>query len=157
MVPTIHTIFSSFAFAAIVMLSASCSGDRGCNVFGAENYDPDAVIDDGSCIEVREKFLGQYSVSSDCIAGSYLRSVTQTADRFIVQITNLGDTLGTVYARVSASNITIDLQNVRNGVLVDGAGVYVEESGALSISYRITDNRSIIPVVHDCLDWCVKN
>lgn len=136
---------------------SSCGKDAGCNVFGAENYNPDAVIDDGSCIEVRDKFLGLYSVGSDCIEGSYLRSISETSDRFVVEVSNIEDTLGAVLARVSGENITIDQQVVRNSVTVEGAGVFVADENALSLTIRIRDSRSGIEVIHDCVDYCVKN
>jgi len=141
---------------AIVLL-ASCGSDRGCNRFGSENYDPDAVIDDGSCIEMRDKFLGLYSVSSDCRAGAYLRSVSETSDRFIVEVTNIGDTLGTVTAEVIANNITIERQTVRTNVTVEGAGIYDSDLNELSLTIRIRDRRSGTEVITNCLDRCSKN
>ena len=39
---------------------------EGCTDPDAENYDPRATIDDGSCIDKREKFTGDWAVSSDC-------------------------------------------------------------------------------------------
>jgi len=135
----------------------SCGKDAGCNVFGAENYSPDAVIDDGSCIEVRDKFIGQYSVTSDCMVGAYLRTIRETSDRFIVEITNIGDTLGTVTAEVAGPNITIHVQPVRNNVTVEGAGLYFPEENKLSISYTVRDSRSGSLVAFDCLDNCLKN
>jgi len=154
---------SLFLFAActhllmVILLLASCGKDRGCNRFGSENYDPDAVIDDGSCIEMRDKFLGLYSVSSDCRAGAYLRSVSETSDRFIVEVTNIGDTLGTVTAEVIANNITIERQTVRTNVTVEGAGIYDSDLNQLSLTIRIRDRRSGTEVITNCLDRCSKN
>lgn len=141
---------------AIVLL-ASCGSDRGCNRFGSENFDPDAIIDDGSCIEMRDKFLGLYSVSSDCSAGAYLRSVSETSERFIVEVTNIGDTLGTVTAEVIANNITIERQTVRTNVTVEGAGIYDSDLNELSLTIRIRDRRSGTEVITNCLDRCLKN
>lgn len=140
-----------------VLLLASCGKNSGCNRFGSENFDPDAVIDDGSCIEMRDKFLGLYSVTSDCRAGAYLRTISETSDRFIVEVTNIGDTLGTVTAEVIANNITIERQTVRTNVTVEGAGIYDSDLNQLDLTIRIRDRRSGIEVITNCLDRCSKN
>lgn len=38
----------------------------GCTDPNAENYDPRATIDDGSCIDIRQKFVGDWTVTTDC-------------------------------------------------------------------------------------------
>ncbi|MCF8258578.1 MAG: hypothetical protein K9J06_13560 [Flavobacteriales bacterium] len=154
---------SLFLFAACanllmaLLLLVSCDKQRGCNRFGSENYDPDAIVDDGSCIEMRDKFLGQYSVTADCSEGAYLSTISETSDRFIVEITNIGDTLGTVTAEVIADNITIERQTVRTSVTVEGAGVYNSELNVLDMTIRIRDRRSGTEVITNCIDRCVKN
>lgn len=134
---------------------SSCKKNQGCTEFGAENYDPDAVANDGSCIQVRDKFLGAFAVSSDCIADDYIRQIEPTSDKYIVVITHLADTLGSVEARVSGENITIEPQNISAQITIEGAGVYVEDN-AISISYRVRDRRTGTEIIHDCIEWCAK-
>lgn len=141
-------------FFLTVVLLASCKNE-GCTDFGAENYDPEAAINDGSCILTRDKFLGEFEVNSDCIADNYLRTISATQNEYIVVITNLADTLGDVQARVFGENITIDVQTIGNLITIEGAGVYVEDD-AISITYRIRDSRSGTEIIHDCLEWCAK-
>jgi len=136
-------------------LCAGCKKDSGCTEFGTDNYDPEAVIDDGSCIETRDKFLGNFQVSSDCIADDYARAIEVTSERYAVTISNLADTLGTVRADVFGANITIALQTLGTGITVEGAGVYVEEN-QISLSYRIRDSRSGTEVIQDCFELCTK-
>lgn len=45
--------------------NASCVY-AGCTDPDSDNYNPKATIDDGSCIDVRQKFVGDWDVSSDC-------------------------------------------------------------------------------------------
>jgi hypothetical protein len=139
----------------LLLFSYGCKKNAGCTQFGAENYDPDAIVDDDSCILVRDKFLGSFSVNSDCFADNYLRSITATQNEYIVVITNLSDTLGSVEARVYGDNITIEPQSIQASITIEGAGVYVEDN-AISISYRIRDTRSGTETIHDCLEYCTK-
>ncbi len=138
----------------MIILFAGCKNE-GCTDFGAENYDPEAAINDGSCILTRDKFLGLFQVSSDCFADDYFRTISATQNEYLVVITNLADTLGDVEARVFGKNITIDVQTVGNMITIEGAGVYVEDD-AISITYRVRDSRSGTEVIHDCMEWCAK-
>ena len=137
------------------ILASGCKKDSGCTEFGTDNYDPEAVIDDGSCIETRDKFIGDFLVSSDCFAADYARTISVTSERYSVTISNLADTLGTVNADVFGTDITIVLQAIVPGLTVEGAGLYTEEN-QVSISYRIRDTRSGTEVIHDCLEVCTK-
>ena len=139
----------------LLTLATACKKNAGCTKFGTENYDSDAIVDDGSCILARDKFLGQFNVTSDCFSSNYQRSISATNDEFIVTITNLADTLGSVDARIYADNITIDLQTIRTGVTIEGAGVFLEE-GMISVSYRIRDTRTGTEIIHDCFEQCDK-
>jgi hypothetical protein len=154
----LHQSVSSLVLSiALGLALSSCSQEPGCNAVGAENFDPEATVDDGSCIEVRDKFLGSFVVTSDCIGQTYQRTIEITSERFLVRISAISDTLGSVNARVSGQNIIIDPQIIRNGVTLEGAGLFDSTANALSLSYRITDMRSGTEVIHNCLDWCVKN
>lgn len=152
-------IMNLVPLTAVSLLSIGCGKQSGCNVFGSENYDPEAIVDDGSCVEMRDKFLGQYAVTSDCISGAYIRTISETSDRFIVEISAIGDTLGRVKARVSGVNLVLEpeRQTVRSSVTVEGAGLFDEENGVLDMSIRIRDSRTGTTIITNCLDRCVKN
>ncbi|MFC2176097.1 hypothetical protein ACFLR1_03920 [Bacteroidota bacterium] len=119
------------------------------------HQDFQAVVNDGSCIEVRDKFLGKFSVSSDCFGKNYTREITSGEERFGVVISNLADTLGQVEAWVSGLNITIDSQTISSNIIIEGAGVY-ETEDVIALSYRIRDSRSGKEILYDCLERCVK-
>ncbi|MCF8278430.1 MAG: hypothetical protein K9J17_17010 [Flavobacteriales bacterium] len=144
-----------FWLLLIGMAAVGCKENAGCTEFGSENYDPDAVINDGSCISVRDKFIGSFDVSSDCISANYNRTISAALNESTVTISNLADTLPEVEAKVFGQNITIESQSVHPSITVEGAGVFTEDS-TLSISYRIRDNRSGIQVIHDCFEVCTK-
>ena len=133
----------------------SCKKYSGCTEFGSENFDPKAVVDDGSCIHLRDKFIGNFSVNSDCFADNYRRTFAEAVDDYSVIISNLADTLGSVQAQVYGKNLTIELQTIQPSITVEGAGVYTEEN-AISLSYRIRDSRNGTEVITDCLEWCSK-
>ncbi len=134
----------------------SCKKNAGCTEFGAENYDPEAVVNDGSCIAVSDKFVGSFQVNSNCFADNYIRQITATSNDYIVVISNLADTLGSVEAHVAGLNITIDEQTVGTFITVEGAGIYVAENNAISLSYRVRDSRTGTAIISDCLEWCSK-
>ena len=138
----------------LLAIISSCK-NTGCTEFGTENYDPEAVINDGSCILVRDKFLGTFQVDSDCFSDTYLRSITPTDNEFMVTISNLADTLGNVEARVYAENITIEPQLLQPFLVVEGAGIYTGDD-RISISYKVRDSRSGTTVTYDCFEWCTK-
>lgn len=150
------TLLCAFPVLLCVVLHG-CEGQRGCNRFGSDNYDPDALVDDGSCIETRDKFLGQYSVFSDCSANGYLRTISQTADRFVVELSSVNDSLGPILGTVTLNDMHIGPQSVRNGVTVEGAGTYDPEADELHLSLRIRDSRTGSTVITNCLERCVKN
>lgn len=132
-----------------------CKENSGCTQFGSENFDPDAIVDDGSCIHIRDKFIGTFNVISDCFSEQQELIISEASDDYMVTITNLADTLPTVQANVYGNNITIDRQPVAIGVTVEGAGVYTEEA-AISLSYRTRDSRSGSEIITDCIELCSK-
>lgn len=48
---------------ASVLVLASCNRKEGCTDKSAENYDPSAKVENGTCILQRVKFLGLYQVN----------------------------------------------------------------------------------------------
>lgn len=132
-----------------------CNRNSGCTEFGSENYDSDAVVDDGSCVNFRDKFIGVFNVNSDCITDGYQLTIQEGQSDNEVTISNLSDTLNVLTARVYGDNITIDLQTVATSVNLEGAGVYVD-TNAISLSYRFRDSRTGAEVQTDCIEWCSK-
>lgn len=145
-----------FAIFITICVFYGCKKNTGCTQFGYENYDSDAIVDDGSCIHVKDKFLGTFSVNSDCFSNSYQTVITETQDDYILAITNLGDTLPIVRANIYGNNITIEPQTIGVGVSIEGAGIYLEEA-SISLSYRIRDSRSGTELVTDCFQTCTKS
>jgi hypothetical protein len=139
----------------MTMVVYGCDKNSGCTQFGSENFDPDAITDDGSCIHIRDKFIGTFVVTSDCTSGQYEVLISEAQDDYTVAISNLADSLETLEARVYGDNITIDRQVIGTGVTIEGAGTYVEEA-TVSLSFRIRDTRSGSQVITDCLEWCSK-
>ena len=144
-----------FSIFLILIIVSGCKKNTGCTDFGSENYDPDAVVNDGSCILTRDKFLGEFRVSSDCLVDEYNRTVSATQNEYIVVISNLADTLGDVEARVFGENITIDVQSVQASITIEGAGVYIADD-RISLTYRVRDSRSGTEVIYDCMELCFK-
>lgn len=124
---------------------------EGCTDPEADNYDPRATIDDGSCIDKREKFVGDWDVTSDCgfqflIAGvQNISIVSSNKDEILLSpYVGGGDAVGEVDNRVeleipqstngpfdfSASGeistdgqeITLDIEYTNNIPFVGGSG-----------------------------------
>lgn len=138
----------------MVLLNSSCKQQTGCTKFGSENYDPDAIIEDGSCILARDKFLGRFNVSTTC-GDSYLLDVLPSVNENSVLIVNLADSLGEIEARVYLENLTIEQQPLNQFVTIEGAGVSLSQD-SVSISFRIRDQRTGSPIIYDCLELLVK-
>lgn len=139
----------------LVCASYGCKKNVGCTQFGTDNYDPDAVVDDGSCILARDKFVGQFNVVSDCTESDYTRTIGTTPDEFVVAINNIADSLGSVDARIYGKNITIDRQAIGNNITVEGAGIFTEDS-TISITYRIRDQQNGTLQIIDCVETCTR-
>lgn len=146
----------SLSFVAIsVALITACGGKEGCTDFGAENYDPDASVNDGSCVQVYDKFLGNYIVDADCMDHFYEIQIVETTDDYTVRIYGLADTTSNLEAEISGNNINIRQQELIHHVSIEGAGLSI--NGGLSLSYHLRDSRTGTVVLEDCLQWCIKD
>lgn len=139
-----------FLFLSVTLFS--CSQKEGCTEFGAENYDPDAIMNDGSCIQVYDKFVGDYMVDSDCYLGFYRMTVEKTNDDYKVKFVGLADTLYAIEAEIIANDFVIRQLEIRHHVYLEGAGTAVD--GGISMSYHVRDETGAEPVLKDCLLWC---
>lgn len=142
--------YSLLILVAIALVS--CSQKEGCTDFGAENYDPGAVINDGSCVQVSDKFVGEYIVDSDCFDGFYRIKVEKTNDNYTVLIKGLADTLQPIDAEIIAGDLVIRQLEIAHHVFLEGAGTSI--GGGISMSYHVRDERGSQVVFQDCLQWC---
>ncbi len=62
--------FSFSLFLAILMTLAISCKKKGCTNFHSENFNSNAVVDDGSCIYLREKVLGQFEITEPLLGGN---------------------------------------------------------------------------------------
>jgi len=108
--------------------------DGSCEILGctdpeAENYNPLANVDDGSCIDTREKFVGDWTVVSDCPAIIQISDPqtisfdTTIADSiFFKPFTVFGDASGSI----NGFDVTIPQKNYSIGgflnITFDGSG-----------------------------------
>ncbi len=108
-------------FAMSLVTFNSCSDDEvtGCTDANAENFNAEAVMDDGTCVYARDKFLGDFFGSITC-AGA-LASINTDSLTFTVAPglgTNVSETLitltsgavagATFTSTVSGNNLDVD-------------------------------------------------
>ncbi len=139
-------------FICFATIFGSCSQKEGCTEFGAENYDPDAVMNDGSCVRIYDKFVGDYMVDSDCFDEFYGLKITRTNDEYIVSIEGLADTLPPIDAEIIAGDLVIRQLEIRHHVYLEGAGKAID--GGISMSYHVRDESGSQTTYQDCLQWC---
>ena len=139
------SIFPCFIAFALLSFSA-CNNAPGCTDPKAENFDPSAETEDGSCISQREKFLGIYSGGNQCIGlppGIHISEIIASNDNLTdVLISNLGGFYQGYYVRaiVDKNNLTIpyQLNPANGGSSVSGTGSIVGNS--VTIQYQIAYN-----------------
>lgn len=137
---------------SIVSLS-SCREESGCTNRTSDNYNPDAVRDDGSCISSRDKFLGIYSILhiqwNGAVRDSFpnaedptLRYMTIAEDELReakddIKILNFGKDSLTVRALVDKNFITIPQQSLNaRGLPMKFVGEgHIDNDGYLTILY----------------------
>jgi hypothetical protein len=114
------------------LISSSCNKKEGCTNPKAENFDPTAEREDGSCIGQRAKFLGLYQVSDLCGLGQaeYLVEVKASNinldDILLFNVTkgftNTGEQItysNPIIATIVNSKFTFDEQ------MPDADGIYI--------------------------------
>lgn len=150
-------LFVGFALMGITL--SGCEEEIGCTDRNSDNYNPDAVRDNGSCINARDKFLGVYRTQHICQLdtapdpdSAAFQLVTITEDLLReqeddVEILLFGPDSLKVKALVSRNILTIPTQplNVRGiPMLFYGEG-HIDDGGYLTILY------TALPAYEDCV------
>ena len=149
---------------ALSTVISGCNEEVGCTNRRADNYNPDAVRDDGTCVNARDKFLGVYEALHICwpdtlkvvpnfmtIAEDDLR-VDEKDD---VKIINFGTNGITVRALISRQELVIPRQDLSVGgqpLTFRGEG-HMDDTGYITILYS-----AWLPsgqeVYRDCVIFC---
>jgi hypothetical protein len=139
-----------YSFLALVVCLvfglSSCEEEVGCTDRRADNYNPDAVRDDGACINARDKFLGVYNVLQICWPDTLLpqpRFITVAEDNIRleekddVKLLNFGSDSITVRALISKNELTIPRQDLSvRGIPMTFRGQgHIDDEGYLTIRY----------------------
>lgn len=145
------------------MISSSmtgCKEEVGCTTRTSDNYNPDAVRDDGSCINSRDKFLGIYSILHINWPDSFPDQLNQQT-RFMtiaqddlreqeddVKILNFGSDSLTVRALISRQTLRIPRQDLSvRGIPMTFRGEgHIDDDGYLTILYStwLTSNGQLV-------------
>jgi len=162
-----HRTFSILALViglAVSFMFSGCNEEVGCTNRRADNYNADAVRDDGTCINARDKFLGVYEALHICwpetlmvepnfmtIAEDNLR----LDEKDDVKIINFGANGITVRALISRQVLTIPRQDLSVGgqpLTFRGEG-HMDDTGYLTILYSAWLPSGQV-VYRDCVIFC---
>lgn len=125
-----------------------CSEEVGCTDRRGENYNPDAVRDDGNCINARDKFLGVYRIINICWPDTLKllpRLMTIAEDDLRVEeqddikLLNFGFDSITVRGLISKNQIRIPRQDLSVGGIpftFRGEG-HIDDDGYVTILYSM--------------------
>lgn len=140
---------------------AGCREEVGCTNRNSDNYNPDAVRDDGSCINSRDKFLGIYNLLHICWPDTLLptpRYMTIAEDNLReaeddIKILNFGADSITVRALVSKNTLTIPRQDLSvRGIPMTFRGEgHIDDDGYITVLYSmwLANNGQIVN--EDCV------
>ncbi len=141
--------FANLVFSLVIIGSAilinGCNEETGCTNRTSDNYNADAIRDDGSCINARDKFLGIYDVLHIHWPDSMLpqpRLMTIAEDELReteddVKILNFGEDSLTVRALINKHVLTIPQQSLSvRGIPMTFVGEgHIDDDGYLTILY----------------------
>lgn len=157
-----HISFVLILFGGIVIASSmsGCKEEVGCTTRTSDNYNPDAVRDDGSCINSRDKFLGIYSILHINWPDSFPDQLNQQTRLMTiaqddlrekeddVKILNFGTDSLTVRALISRQTLTIPRQalSVRGIPMTFRGEGHIDDDGYLTILYStwLTSNQQLV-------------
>jgi hypothetical protein len=143
-------------FTLSLFLLSSCDKKEGCTDPLAENFDPSAELENGSCINQREKFLGIYEGNVLCIQppnGAFTSHVIPSNQNLDdVFIGNFGGRFTQpIRATVFKSTLTIPRQDP------DAIGFYVTGTGNLvGNELTIQFETSYAGVTNNCVYTLLK-
>lgn len=167
-----NNIFVKHAFPAMLIAAfglalvfSGCREEVGCTNRKSDNYNPDAVRDDGSCINARDKFLGIYSVlminwpdSLPDKEDPSFRYMTIAEDDLRepeddIKFLNFGMDSITVRALVNKHYIEIPMQNLSvRGIPMTFTGEgHIDDDGYLTVLYDVKLMQTGQFVCEDCL------
>ena len=152
-------------FLALALITFSgCKEEIGCTDRNSDNYNPDAVRDDGSCVNSRDKFLGVYRTIHLCDLDTFngeigpilnfdtLQLVTVVEDELReqvddIEIRDFGPDSLTVKALVSRHELriptqTLDVRGIDMSFIGEG---HIDNQGYLTILY------TALPAYEDCV------
>lgn len=163
-----HVLMALGLFLAGTIVLTGCDEEVGCTNRRADNYNPDAVRDDGTCINARDKFLGIYSTLHICWPDS-LPDTQQPAPRYMtiaedqlrveemddVKLLDFGMNNVTVRALISKQILIIPRQDLSvQGIPMTFTGEgHLDDTGYLTIIYSMFDTNGE-PVLKDCVIFC---
>ncbi len=114
----------SIGFICLAVI-VGCDKKRGCTDPFSDNYDPEAVQDDDTCVKTRLKFVGEYDgygtietgqdtlVSYDQIGINIVDSTAVGQDGLIIGISNFDAQLYALSATVTSTyGLTINFQQI---------------------------------------------
>jgi hypothetical protein len=159
-------------FCGTLLISSSCNRKEGCTNPKAENFDPTAEREDGSCIGQRAKFIGLYEVTEICGTGqlNYLAEIKAsnvTLDEILIfnfpkdvgEINGISNDIrfeNPVVATIVNSKFTFDRQ------MPDGDGWYIQDGkgtingNEINMSFRVKNGNGTLPLANFCTSLMVK-
>ena len=158
----------TICFLASSVLLSGCKEETGCTNRISDNYNPDAVRDDGSCINARNKFLGIYTTlhihwpdSLPNVGFPQTRFMTIAEDDLRaaeddVKILNFGPDSITIRALIDKNFLTIPTQHLSvRGIpkTFKGEG-HIDGNGHLTILYSIWIQTTGNLDEDDCVIFC---
>lgn len=136
----VKIVYLRFVIVSLITLSiiGACKKEEGCTDELSENFNPDAVIDDGSCIYARDKYLGTYNAVQACVYDgdtSYVMEITQGPNVDEIIFENFFNLNVNIVAKVVKNNFSF--KDEQKGIVFEGDGYIVNDK--VSISFEVCE------------------